>query len=114
MKRVFWMLLAAVAIFGAYVWDQLDANAEADAFAREVAVEMQAACQRDLKCPQAPPGWKTESSQRAVTEVRGMRVDYRVLPDRATFRVSVYHVVGSILDIHGGVAKATSEQRAIR
>jgi hypothetical protein len=90
-------------------------TAAADAFARAVAREVQAACTRDSRCPAAPAGWIADEGTRRARKVVGrIPLRYDVDRDAMTFRVSVRHAMESGLDINGGVGKELREQRVIR
>ncbi len=110
MKPVLWVPVAGFALFAGYVYDQHDANDEVDAYARKVAHDMQAQCAAQSRCPESPEGWKPEADQGFVTELRGLRLDYRAIRDRSEFRLTAYHRVGSYLALRGGVGQPVSER----
>ena len=114
MKPLLWIPVAGAALFVGYAFDQHDANEEADAFARKVAGEMQAACTRDARCPESPEGWQAESDGGFTTELRGLRVDYRAIRSRSEFHLTAHHRVGSFLALRGGVGLALTERDSYR
>ena len=88
---------------------------EADGFGRRLAQQMKAACDRDGKCPPAPPGSSANENGPLPVEMYGhTRVDYKVLPDRSAFRITIRHPLERMLDIEAGVQKAMREQHVIR
>ena len=90
------------------------ASGEANEFARAIARQAQAACERDRKCAAPPADWRAVGGDRSVTQHAGRRVDYRVPPDRCRFRISVHHPLDRIHDFEGGVGSALTEREAIR
>ena len=86
----------------------------ANQYARDLAARVQAACDRDRKCPEAPPGFRDAGSSRRVQFVAGRRIDYKLLPDRTEFRITVHHVLEWLQDFEGGVGKTVVEREVIR
>lgn len=87
---------------------------EADGFARATARDVQAACDRDGKCPGAIAGWEALDANRSRTVRAGVRIDYKALPDRSGFRITVVHALEWLRDFEGGVGKRVTENEAIR
>jgi hypothetical protein len=108
----------AVAIFAVVALiarDQATAeSAEADAFARNLAQQMKSVCDRDGKCPTAPPGWTANDHGHSRSRYGQTRVDYKILPDRSGFRVTVHHPLEFLRDFDAGVGKPIVEREAIR
>ena len=88
-------------------------SAAADAFARDAAREVRAACVRDGKCPEAPSGWDRKPGERVIRTVAGRRVEYRRL-DEGAFLITVRHPLEEMLEIRGGVQAEVEEKRVIR
>lgn len=110
--------LTLILFTGVAAYAYQDAQAESEAangFARALARDMQAACDRDRKCPAAPLGWEADEWGRSRGSHEGRRIDYKVLPsERTSFRITVHHPLDSLRDFEGGVGKAVVEREAIR
>ena len=51
---------------------------------------------------------------RSVTSREGLRIDYKLLPDRSGFRITVVHALEWTRDFDGGVGKSLTEHEVIR
>lgn len=100
----------AVVAYGNAVAD----GREADEFGRRLAQQMKGACDSDGKCPAAPPGWTANDYGHSRSRHNHTRVDYKVLPDRSSFRITVHHPLEFLRDFDAGVGKPIVEREVIR
>jgi hypothetical protein len=109
------LTLVIFAAVGVIAYDLAAAESrEADEFGRALAGQMKASCDRDARCPSAPPGWTPDDHGRSRAMRNQNRVEYRVLPDGSAFRVTVHHALERMRDIEGGVGKPLTEREVIR